>query len=138
MTASPAIKYVPLQSDFKNVLYTLKISLFVSEGEIIKLSKRYPENIQSLAEFRLKKAYFSLLGVIAYYDMSNTEDNIKIKKYLLNQFKANFFCLLKSKMINFNRKVAMIFMRLSFNTCCIIGKIMRIVKWEQYVFYAKE
>ena len=109
--------------------FTVKnLDLLTAWEEVVKLSKRYPEHIQSLAEFRLKKAYFSLLGVIAYYDMSNTEDNIKIKKYLLNQFKANFFCLLKSKMINFNRKVAMIFMRLSFNTCCIIGKIMRIVK----------
>lgn len=96
--------------------------------KVLQLSKSYSPEIQELARFRYQKAYFTLLGMIAYYGMQRTEENLQIKSMLLTNFKKNLSNLLLRKEIPFNRKLAMVAMAFSFNTCCIAGALLRKVK----------
>ena len=120
--------YKNTSSITKSKFTAKNLDLLTAWEEVVKLSKRYPENIQSLAEFRLRKAYFSLLGVIAYYGMEYTQENIEIKNYIFKKFKENYILLLKSNLISFNRKIAIICMRISFNLCSKIGSLIRTIK----------
>lgn len=104
------------------------LDLLYAWKEVSKLSKNYSNEIQKLADFRLKKAYFSLLGIIAYNGMENTDENNKIKDFLLKNFKENYIYLLKSNLLSFNRKLAIICMRISFNLCCKIGSLIRYIR----------
>lgn len=96
--------------------------------EVSNLSKNYSKEIKKLADFRLKKVYFSLLGIIAYNGMDNTAENNEIKDFLLKNFKENYMYLLKSNLVSFNRKLAIICMRISFNLFCKIGSLIRYIK----------
>ena len=69
--------YKNIESITKSKFTSKNLDLVKAYEEIVTLSKKYSENIQSLADFRLKKAYFSLLGIIAYYGM----ENIYFKKF---------------------------------------------------------
>lgn len=120
--------YKHSDSTTKSKFSNKNLDLLDAWQEVVRLSKKYPDNIQRLAKFRLKKAYFSLLGVIAYYGMENTQENIEIKNYIFKKFKENYILLLKSNLISFNRKIAIICMRISFNLCCKIGSLMRLIK----------
>ena len=120
--------YKHSDSTIKSKFSNKNLDLLDAWQEVVRLSKKYPDNIQRLAKFRLKKAYFSLLGVIAYYGMENTQENIEIKNYIFKKFKENYILLLKSNLISFNRKIAIICMRISFNLCCKIGSLMRLIK----------
>ena len=126
---------------FKNPTSTTKskftkknLDLLFAWNKVVKISKFSSEDVKELANFRLQKGYFSLLGIIAYYGIENTEKNMKIKKVLLKQFKKIYSSLLKSDLISFNKKLAIIFMIFNFEFCCSIGKVIRKIK--KYNFYS--
>lgn len=104
------------------------LDLLHAWNEVLNLSRNYSNEIQKLADFRLKKAYFSLLGIIAYNGMDNTAENNEIKNFLLKNFNDNYMYLLKSNLISFNRKLAIICMRISFDLCCKIGSLIRYIR----------
>ena len=136
-TKSKSVAYVDekLYFYFRNINSITKsrfsrknLDLLYTWNEVLNLSKNYSNKIQELADFRLKKAYFSLIGIIAYNGMENTDENNKIKKFLLKNFKENYIYLLKSNLISFNRKLAIICMRISFSLCCKIGSLIRYIR----------
>ncbi len=96
--------------------------------EVLELSKKYSDEIQILANFRLQKVYFTLLASIAYYGMVTNSENLKLKNYLLKRFKENWRLLISSNLIKFDRKLAIIFMRISFGGCCLVGNLLRKIR----------
>ncbi len=136
-TKSKSISYIDKKMYFyfkntdsitKSKFSKKNLDLLYAWEEVVNLSRKHSNKVQELADFRLKKAYFSLLGIIAYNGMDNTEENNKIKKMLLKKFKENYIYFIKSNLINFNRKIAIICMRISFNLCCEIGNILRTLR----------
>ena len=117
--------YKNTESITKSKFTSKNLDLVKAYEEVVILSKKYPENIQRLADFRLKKAYFSLLGVIAYNGMDKTEENNEIKNFLFKKFKENYIFLLKSNLISFNRKLAIILFRINFAACCKFWSLVK-------------
>lgn len=60
--------------------------------------------------------------------MDNSDENNEIKNFILKNFKENYIYLLKSNLISFNRKLAIICMRISFSLCCKIGSLIRYIR----------
>ena len=92
---------------------------------VVSASKKYSEEIQNLADFRYKKAYFTLLGIIAYYGMEENGANATIKNKLLLNLRNSSKMLLMNRLFPFNRKVAMILMLIWFDGCCFVGKMLK-------------
>lgn len=104
------------------------INLIEAWEEVVNFSKFYPINIQKLANFRLQKAYFTLLGIIAYYGMKNDTETEYLEKDILKKFKKYYKNLLISPYIGINKKIAIVLMRISFYICCKIGAVIRYLK----------
>lgn len=96
--------------------------------EVYILSSCYPPIIQQLAAFRLQKAYFTLLGIIAFYGTKKGEKELELQREIYSLFKKNFENIIVSDYISINRKLAMICMRISFPLCCMVGRIIRLYK----------
>lgn len=120
--------YRNYDSTTKSKFSRKNLDLLHAWKEVLNLSRNYSNEIQKLANFRLKKAYFSLLGIIAYNGMDNSDENNEIKNFILKNFKENYIYLLKSNLISFNRKLAIICMRISFSLCCKIGSLIRYIR----------
>ena len=99
-------------------------------NEVYILSRKYSIEIQKLAEFRLNKAYFTLLGVIVYYGFDKSIDlkeQDNIQKKLLHKFKEyfSFRKIISMKYLSLNRKIAMCLFKINYNLCILIGKLIR-------------
>lgn len=106
------------------------LDLIKAWNEVYTLSKKYSNRIQKLAEFRLYKVYFTLLGVIAYYGYDKSIDlkeQVIIRNKLLIQFRKYFTLkrILSLKYLSLNRKLAMILFKINYNLCMLIGRLIR-------------
>lgn len=104
------------------------INLVEAWKEVRVLSSGYSKEVKSLVDFRLAKAYFTLLGIIAYYGMKDAKADENLKKAIYREFKKNYKVLLRSSYLKFNRKIAVLLMCLSYDICCSIGKYIRYIK----------
>ena len=99
-------------------------------NEVYILSRKYPVEIQKLAEFRLNKAYFTLLGIIVYYGFDKSidlkeQDNIQSE--LLHKFKEyfSFRKIISTKYLSLNRKIAMCLFKFNYGLCKLMGCFFR-------------
>ena len=104
------------------------LDLLDAWGNVVSDSKNYSEEIQNLADFRYKKAYFTLLGIVAYYGMEENAANIAIKNKLLMELRNSSKMLLMNSLFPVNRKVAMILMLTWFDGCCFIGRVLKNIR----------
>lgn len=125
--------YRNLESITTSCFKLKNLDLLDARRECLILSKKYDPVIQKLAQFRLDKSYFQLLGMIAYYGVSpdiDVQQFSKIKNDLVAKFKDTFMDMLFSKYIPISRKIAMVLFRINFDLCCWIWSNKKKENWS--------
>lgn len=130
-TDSKLYFYYKNMSSFTKQKFSEKsFDLIDAWNEVYILSRKYSHEIQKLAEFRLYKSYFTLLGVIAYYGFDKSielEEQNNIQKKLLHKFKEyfSFRKIILTKYLSLNRKIAMFLFKFNYGLCKLMGCFFR-------------
>lgn len=125
--------YINNSSTTKSKFSEKNLDLICALEEVVNLSNCFSEKVQKLANFRLAKGYFSLLGVIAYNGVDKKLDKsifYQVKRDILNKFKSYFRILIFSKYLRISRKLAAVLFFINYDMCYMVG---RFIRWIRYM-----
>lgn len=113
--------------------FSLKNLDLIKAWEEVELCSHNLEKSQKqLIDYRRGRSYFNLLGMIALYGFDSTNQDLKNRTicFLKKGLHENFYTLITSNQMPLNRKLAVLLFSINFDLCCLIGCLIRKIKFN--------